>query len=99
MSKIIYRRDEFKCLGFAALFILASFSGVQARAAVGGMPSTFSNYMVLQYPNYETDGKRSIANFYLSLLHAVGDKREKFGEPDLQLRDINTSGPLAEILA
>jgi hypothetical protein len=29
----------------------------------------------------------------------VGDKREKFGEPDLQLRDINTSGPLAEILA
>ena len=41
MSETIYRRDKFKCLGFAALFILASFSGVQAPAAVGGMPSTF----------------------------------------------------------
>ena len=44
-------------------------------------------------------GHRTIANFYLALLHAVGDKREKFGEPDPNIRGIDQSGPLTEILA
>jgi hypothetical protein len=29
----------------------------------------------------------------------VGDKREKFGDPDNDLKDIDTAGPLSEILA
>ena len=64
---------------------------------LGGRLKTAGRF--LRFPDYNKTGHRTIANFYLSLLHAVGDKREKFGEPDLQLRDINTSGPLAEILA
>jgi hypothetical protein len=40
-----------------------------------------------------------MSNFFLSLLHAVGDKREKFGEADRELENIDTAGPLAEILA
>ena len=46
--------------------------------------------------------RRSVANFYLALLHAVGDRREKFGEidPALQgLRDVRQAGPLTELLA
>ena len=37
--------------------------------------------------------------FYLSLLCAVGDKRDKFGDPDNEQKDIDTAGPLTEILA
>jgi hypothetical protein len=40
-----------------------------------------------------------MTNFYLALLHAVGDKRKTFGEPDHALKDFDTSGPLAEVLA
>ena len=42
---------------------------------------------------------RTLGNFYLMPLHAVGDKPKSFGEPDRELKDIDTAGPLAEILA
>jgi hypothetical protein len=58
-----------------------------------------TNGRYLQFPKYNTPGHRTLGNFYLSLLNAVGDNREKFGEPDRELADIDTSGPLAEILA
>jgi len=64
---------------------------------LGGRLKTSGRF--LQYPGYNKAGHRTMANFYLSLLHAVGDKREKFGEPDKGLADINTAGPLTEILA
>lgn len=53
----------------------------------------------LQYPAYGTSGNRTIRNFYLALLHAVGDKREKFGELDVNMPAAAQEGPLAEILA
>lgn len=64
---------------------------------LGGRLKTAGRF--LQFPGYQKAGHRTLGNFYLSLLHAVGDKREKFGDPDLALKDIDTSGPLAEILA
>ncbi len=64
---------------------------------LGGRLKTAGRF--LQFPDYNKTGHRTIANFYLSLLHAVGDKREKFGESDNYLKDIDTAGPLAEILA
>ncbi|MEN9634327.1 MAG: hypothetical protein RL077_2731 [Verrucomicrobiota bacterium] len=63
---------------------------------LGGRLKTAGRF--LQYPGYKKAGHRTMSNFFLSLLHAVGDKREKFGEPDHELRDIDTAGPLAEIL-
>jgi len=62
---------------------------------LGGRLKTANRF--LQYPGYKKAGHRTMSNFFLSLLHAVGDKREKFGEPDRELRDINTAGPLAEM--
>lgn len=53
----------------------------------------------LRLPKYGAPGHRTLSNFYLSLLRAVGDKRETFGTPDKNLKDIETAGPLAEILA
>ena len=64
---------------------------------LGGRLKTAGRF--LQFPDYQKPGHRTIANFYLSMLHAVGDKREKFGDPDPELKDFNQSGPLTEILA
>jgi hypothetical protein len=68
---------------------------------LGGRLKTAGRF--LQYPAYQQHadqipGHRTIANFYLALLHAVGDKREQFGEQDTKLEDIDQSGPLAEIV-
>ena len=48
---------------------------------LGGKLKTAGRY--LQFPKYNTPGHRTLGNFYLSLLHAVGDQREKFGDSDL----------------
>jgi len=64
---------------------------------LGGRLRTAGRF--LEFPHYNTNGHRTLGQFYLSLLHAVGDRRERFGEPDSGLRDINTTGPLTEILA
>ena len=64
---------------------------------LGGRLKTAGRFF--QFPGYNKTGHRTMSNFYLSLLHAVGDKREKFGEPDRELKDIDTAGPLTEILA
>jgi len=52
----------------------------------------------LRYPWYGHTGHRTLANLYLSLLHAVGDRRETFGIADSALKDLNQTGPLAELL-
>ncbi len=67
---------------------------------LGGRLKTAGRF--LQFPTYRSAGHRTIANFYLALLSAVGDKRKSFGEidPALEgLRDVNQAGPLAEVLA
>ena len=44
-------------------------------------------------------GHRTIASFYLSLLHAVGDRKQNtFGIDDNGIKDLDQSGPLAEIM-
>jgi hypothetical protein len=63
---------------------------------LGGRLKTAGRY--LQFPKYGGKGHRTMSNFYLSLLRAVGDKRDKFGDPDNDLKDIDTAGPLSEIL-
>ena len=54
---------------------------------------------LLEYPGFGKTGHRTTANLFLSLLHAAGDRREKFGIPRDALKDLDLSGPLAEILA
>ncbi len=51
----------------------------------------------LRYPWYGKPGHRTIANLYVSLLQAVGDKRDTFGIHDNALLDLNQDGPLAEL--
>lgn len=51
----------------------------------------------LRYPWYGHTGHRTIANLYLSLLHAVGDRRETFGIEDSAIKDLDQTGPLTEL--
>jgi hypothetical protein len=53
----------------------------------------------VQFPRYRSPNHRTTANLYLSHLHAAGRPRDRFGVADPSLRDIDQSGPLAEILA
>ena len=53
----------------------------------------------LRYPAYGQSAHRTTANLYLSLLHAVGERRSVFGVKDSGILDLNQDGPLAEILA
>ncbi len=52
----------------------------------------------LRYPWYGHTGHRTLANLYLSLLHAVGDRRDSFGIEDSAIKDLDQTGPLQELL-
>lgn len=52
----------------------------------------------LRYPWYGQPGHRTIANFYTSLLHAVGEPCDRFGLADSAIKDLDQDGPLAEIM-
>ena len=80
--------------GFCSEWPMVLVGGLAGRLRTAGR--------FLHFPSYQTAGHRTIANFYLALLHAVGDRRQSFGEIDpalVGLRDVNQAGPLSEILA
>lgn len=58
---------------------------------------TDGRYVV--FPRYQGRGHRTIANMYVTLLHLAGVRRDAFGMPDPNLRDLDQNGPLAELLA
>jgi hypothetical protein len=64
---------------------------------LGGKLKTRGRY--LQFPAYGSRNHRTMANLYLTLLHGVGKPRDKFGVPDPILRDIDQTGPIADLLA
>ncbi len=64
---------------------------------LGGKLKT--NGRFLEYPSYGKPGHKSIGTLYTSLLHAVGDEQDKFGNIDLAIDKDATHGPLSEILA
>jgi hypothetical protein len=50
------------------------------------------------FPQYGAKEHRTMANLYCTLLHAVGKPRDKFGVPDVGLKDIDQTGPLSQLL-
>jgi hypothetical protein len=53
----------------------------------------------VDYPGYGRKGHRTTANMYLTLLHLAGAGRDTFGQPDPNLKDLDQTGPLSELLA
>ncbi|MEM7395356.1 MAG: hypothetical protein AAF492_23740, partial [Verrucomicrobiota bacterium] len=52
----------------------------------------------LDYPGYGYLGHRTTANLYTTLLQLAGDRRDRFGMADPNLKDLDQSGPLSELL-
>ncbi|MCE9568152.1 MAG: DUF1552 domain-containing protein [Planctomycetes bacterium] len=63
---------------------------------LGGKLKTRGRY--LQFPAYGTKNHRTMANLYLTLLHAAGKPRDKFGVADPGLKDIDQTGPVSDLL-
>ena len=67
--------------------------------ALGGAGGRLKTGRYLQTPGWGHAGNRTIANLYLSLLHAAGSPRDEFGDKDLTMPEsIDQTGPLAEWL-
>ena len=52
----------------------------------------------IQYPGYGSAGNKTIANFYNTLMHAVGQPQDEFGRMDLNMPKEAQRGPLVELL-
>ncbi len=67
---------------------------------VGGMANKLKTGRYIEYPKYQQSGHRTIANLYLSFMQAAGmPTAETFGQPDVNLKDLNLTGPLTELMA
>ncbi|MEZ6142480.1 MAG: DUF1552 domain-containing protein [Zavarzinella sp.] len=65
---------------------------------LGNIGNRLKTGQYIDYPGYGYRGHRTTANFFLTLLHLAGDRRETFGMKDPGLKDIDQSGPLTELL-
>ncbi|MGF1578422.1 MAG: DUF1552 domain-containing protein [Gemmataceae bacterium] len=65
---------------------------------VGGLGGRLRMGQYVQYPTYQQQGHKTIANLYLSILDAVGLRQgNSFGQVDPMLRDLDIAGPLSEL--
>lgn len=53
----------------------------------------------VDYPGYAQFGHRTTGNFYTTLLNLAGSPAERFGMADPNLKDLDQTGPLTELLA
>lgn len=66
---------------------------------VGGMANKLKMGRYIEYPKYREQGHRTIGNLYLSLMAAAGMRiPETFGQLDSNLKDLDLTGPLAELM-
>jgi len=66
---------------------------------IGNMGGELKTGRYVDYPGYGRKNHRTTANMYLTLLHLAGAKRDQFGVADPNLKDIDQTGPLIELLA
>jgi hypothetical protein len=52
----------------------------------------------VDYPGYGQLGHRTTANLFTTLLNLAGSKVERFGMADPNLKDLDQTGPLTELL-
>ena len=66
---------------------------------VGGMAKKLKMGQYLEFSGYKEKGHRTIANLYLTFMHAAGiNAPETFGQLDGSLRHLNLTGPLEELM-
>jgi hypothetical protein len=66
---------------------------------LGGMANKLKMGRYIEYPKYQEKGHRTIGNLYLSLMQAAGmHVPETFGQLDSNLKDLDLTGTLAELM-
>jgi hypothetical protein len=66
---------------------------------VGNLSGALKTGRYLEFPGHGAKNHKHIGNLYTTLLHAAGDRRDSFGQPDPILgKDIDQRGPIAELL-
>ncbi|MDB4491430.1 DUF1552 domain-containing protein [bacterium] len=66
---------------------------------LGGMANKLNMGRYIEYPKHRETGHRTIANLYLSFMQAAGmEPPETFGQLDANLKDLDLSGPLHELM-
>ena len=66
---------------------------------IGNIGGKLKTGRYVDYPGYGCSGHRTTANLYLTLLHLAGASRDTFGQADPNLKDLDQTGPLMELLA
>ena len=66
---------------------------------LGGAGGNLKTGRYIDYPGYGHVGHRTTANLYTTLLNLAGSRAERFGTPDPNLKDLDQSGPLVELLS
>ena len=67
---------------------------------LGGMADKLRMGRYLEFPKYREQGHRTIGNLYLSFMEAAGIRSpESFGQPDANLKDLDLTGTLSELMA
>lgn len=66
---------------------------------IGDMGKKLKAGRYLDYPGYGQKKHRTTANLYVTLLQLAGAKRDSFGVADPNLKDLDQTGPLTELLA
>ncbi len=66
---------------------------------IGDLGGKLKTGRYLSYPNYGLPGHRTFNSLYNTFLHAAGKPTDDFGQEDPMLKDLDQSGPLAELFA
>jgi hypothetical protein len=67
---------------------------------LGGMGGKLTAGRYLEYPKYGDQGHRTVSSLYLSLMHAAGMQiPDTFGQPDSNLKHLDLTGPLEQLMA
>ena len=67
-------------------------------ALIGDLGGRLKAGNVLVYPPFKAQGHKALNHLYTTLMYAVGEKPITFGTPDLNLKDLDMTGPLQELL-
>ncbi len=67
---------------------------------LGGMDKKLKTGRYIEYPKYGDQGHRTVSSLYLSLMHAAGMQiPDTFGQPDSNLKHLDLTGPLEQLMA
>ena len=85
--------------GFYPVFLKALNDEGAVFVMLGNAGGKLKAGRYVDYPGYGMLGHRTTANLYTTFLNIAGNNAERFGMADPNLKDLDQTGPLTELLA